>query len=373
MRVLKRLKQVCACTLALSTLILGACSSSSEQENSTSMINGSGSTFIAPLMAEWSARYHQLEGVQINYQSTGSGAGIRQIQEGIVDFAASDQPLTSEELAQWDLMQFPVAAGGIVPVVNLASVTSDEITLDGNTLAGIVLGEITRWNDPRIVALNPMLDLPADDIVVVSRSDGSGTTYNFTEYLSKVSAAFRDTVGIGNSVSWPVGIGGRGNAGVAATVQRIPGSIGYVEFAYAQTNNLTWTKLVNQSGYAVGPSLDGFQAASDQADWESHPDYDVLITDQAGSTTWPIAANTFVLLPKNNLSEDRVNAILDFFRWTNQQEGRSLALGLDYVPLPESVYSMILQSWQAIYGPVQAAQTEGDIDEAPVDLAWLNS
>ena len=320
-----------------------ACTPASKRGNT--LITGSGSTFIAPLMAAWSTQYHEETGVQVNYQATGSGAGIRQAQEGIVDFAASDMPLDPDTLMDYGLMQFPIASGAIVPVINVAGIVPGELILDGPTLADIFTGEIKNWHDPKIADLNPTVDLPDTPIVVIYRSDGSGTTYNFVEYLSKISDHFKNQIGVGTSVSWPSGIGSRGNAGVAAAVGRTLGSIGYVEYAYIAPNDLTWTQMVNHDGQIVRPSIENLQAATQGANWEAATDYYLSITDQPGKGAWPIAANTFILLPKFNFEQTVMQQQLDFFKWAFEQEGESIAYSLDFVPLPQSVQKSIQQDW----------------------------
>ena len=307
-------------------------------------ITGAGATFIYPLLSRWSADYNKSTGAKINYQSIGSGGGIAQIKAGTVDFGSSDKPLPPEELAQAGLGQFPSAIGGVVPVVNIEGVESGKLRLTGTTLADIYLGKITTWNDPAIVALNPGLTLPATKINVVKRSDGSGTTFNFVNYLSKVSPEWKDKVGEGTSVNWPVGIGGKGNEGVAAYVKQIKGSIGYVELAYATQNGMAYTAMQNAAGTFVQPSAASFQAAAATADWATAKDFSLVITNAPGPDAWPIAATNFILMYKQPKNAAGAKSAKEFFRWV-YANGDAQATALGYVPLPDALVQQIEAYW----------------------------
>ncbi|HEX8740802.1 MAG TPA: phosphate ABC transporter substrate-binding protein PstS [Casimicrobiaceae bacterium] len=309
-------------------------------------ITGAGSTFAYPILARWSAAYHAAGGPEVNYQSIGSGAGIAQIKAKTVDFGASDMPLTVADLDKAGLVQFPAIMGGVVPVVNLEGVAPGALKLSGTLLADIYLGSVKSWNDPAIAKLNPALKLPAEPITVVRRSDGSGTTFIWTNYLSKVSAGWKDNVGSGTAVSWPEGVGGKGNEGVAAYVQRIKGSIGYVEYAYAKNNSMTFALVGNREGVYVQPSIASFQAAAAYADWKNAPGFYVIITDQPGKTTWPIAGATFVLMHKVAGNPARADQALKYFDWSFHN-GQKMAEELDYVPLPANVVEMIAAEWKS--------------------------
>jgi phosphate transport system substrate-binding protein len=308
-------------------------------------ITGAGSTFVYPVLSKWSAAYAQKTGDHINYQSIGSGGGIAQIKAGTVDFGASDKPLSPQELAQSGLGQFPIVIGGIVPVVNVEGIGSGQLKLDGATLAKIFLGDINTWNDPAIAALNPSMKLPDARVTVVHRSDGSGTTFNFTDYLSKVSPAWKAKVGEGTAVQWPAGIGGKGNEGVAAYVKQIRGGIGYVEYAYALQNRMSHALLKNAAGHYVQPNLDSFAAAAATADWASAKDFDLVMTNAPGAQAFPIAATTWVILYKHPKNAERSNVAFDFFKWSLEQ-GQAQAKLLDYVPLPESLVQRIEAYWK---------------------------
>ena len=309
-------------------------------------ITGAGATFIYPLLSRWSADYNKSTGAKINYQSIGSGGGIAQIKAGTVDFGSSDKPLPPEELAQAGLGQFPSAIGGVVPVVNIEGVESGKLRLTGTTLADIYLGKITTWNDPAIVALNPGLTLPATKINVVKRSDGSGTTFNFVNYLSKVSPEWKDKVGEGTSVNWPVGIGGKGNEGVAAYVKQIKGSIGYVELAYATQNGMAYTAMQNAAGTFVQPSAASFQAAAATADWATAKDFSLVITNAPGPDAWPIAATNFILMYKQPKDAKRSQDAFDFVKWA-LENGQPQADELHFVPLPKPLVEQVEAYWAA--------------------------
>ncbi|HET9018623.1 MAG TPA: phosphate ABC transporter substrate-binding protein PstS [Acetobacteraceae bacterium] len=308
-------------------------------------ITGAGSTFVYPVLSKWSAEYARQTKVQVNYQSIGSGGGIAQIKAGTVDFGASDKPLTPDELKAAGLAQFPLVIGGVVPVVNVSGIKPGELKLDGPLLADIFLGKVKTWNDPAIAKLNAGLKLPADRINVVHRSDGSGTTFNFVDYLSKVSPAWKAKVGEGTSVAWPTGIGGKGNEGVAAYVERLKGSIGYVEYAYVIQNKMTWATLENAAGSFVRPSAESVQEAAASADWAHAQDFSLVMTDAPGKGAYPIAATTFILMYKQPKDPARAKAALDFFRFA-LEKGQDTAKSLDYVPFPQSVVQQIEAYWQ---------------------------
>jgi phosphate transport system substrate-binding protein len=309
-------------------------------------ITGAGATFIYPLLSKWSDTYHQATGHKINYQSIGSGGGIAQIKAGTVDFGSSDKPLSSEELAAAGLGQFPSAIGGVVPVVNVEGVAPGQLKLTGPLLADIYLGRVAKWNDPAIAAINPGLSLPDAKINVVHRSDGSGTTYNFVNYLSKVSPDWKAKVGEGTSVEWPGGIGGKGNEGVAAYVKQIKGSIGYVELAYALQNGMSHAAMRNAAGNFVQPEAKSFQAAAATADWKSAQDFNLVITNAPGADAWPITATNFILMYKQPKDPARAKAALDFFRWS-LEHGQAQAQALHYVPLPPQLVQQVEAYWAA--------------------------
>ena len=309
-------------------------------------ITGAGATFPYPIYAKWAEAYKAQTGIGMNYQSIGSGGGIKQITAKTVDFGASDMPLKPEELDKNGLMQFPTVIGGVVPVVNIKDIGAGQLKLDGATLANIYLGKITKWNDPALVALNKDLKLPADNITVVHRSDGSGTTFIFTNYLSKVSAEWKSTVGESTAVSWKAGIGGKGNEGVAANVQRMKNTIGYVEYAYALQNKMNAVQMKNRDGQFVKPEDSSFRAAAAGAQWDKAPGFYKILTDEAGKGSWPISGATFVLMHKVQEKPATGKEVLKFFDWTYDKGGK-LASDLDYVPLPENVVKLIRAAWKA--------------------------
>jgi phosphate transport system substrate-binding protein len=309
-------------------------------------LTGAGATFPYPIYAKWADAYKTQSGVGLNYQSIGSGGGIKQIKASTVDFGASDMPLTAQELDHDGLMQFPAIIGGVVPVVNVDGVAPGQLKLTGAALADIYLGKIKTWNDAALVALNPELKLPATAITVVRRADGSGTTFLFTDYLSMVSTEWKGRVGTGTSVSWPSGVGGKGNEGVAAYVQRIKGAIGYVEFAYAQKNKMPHALMKNQSGQWVSPGQEGFAAAAANARWDKAPGFYELLTDQPGAKSWPITGASFILLHRTAADPAKTLGVLSFFSWAFKN-GKQMAVELDYVPMPESVVKLIEASWRA--------------------------
>ena len=313
-------------------------------------ISGAGATFPYPIYAKWAEAYAAKTGLKMNYQSIGSGGGIAQINAKTVDFGASDMPLKPAELEKSGLTQFPPVIGGEVMVVNLPGITPGQMTLDGPTIANIYLGKITKWNDPAIAKLNPGLKLPDTAIAVVHRSDGSGTTFIFTDYLSKVSPEWKDKVGEGTSVEWPVGIGGKGNEGVAALTARTMGAIGYVEYAYALQNKLVHTKLVNHDGVILEPGSKVFQAAAANADWKSAPGFYLILTDQPGKESWPITGATFILMHKKQDNPEKAKEVLNFFDWAYKNGGQ-LAESLDYIPMPPNAVAIFEDSWKQIVGP----------------------
>jgi phosphate transport system substrate-binding protein len=309
-------------------------------------ITGAGATFPYPVYAKWAEAYRAKTGVGLNYQSIGSGGGIKQIKAKTVDFGASDMPLKPEDLEASGLMQFPTVVGGAVPVVHLDNINSGDLKLTGAVLADIYLGKITKWDDPAIVALNSGVKLPDDDITVVHRSDGSGTSFIWTNYLSKVSPEWQSKVGEGSSVSWPVGIGGKGNEGVASYVQRVHGSIGYVEYAYALQIKMATVTLQNKAGEFVQPSAETFAAAAAGADWSNAPGFYLILTDQPGKNAWPVSGATFILIYKTQDKPENGKEVLKFFDWAYSDEGDKLAASLDYVPLPSSVIDLIKSEWK---------------------------
>ena len=309
-------------------------------------ITGAGATFPFPVYSKWADAYKKETGNGLNYQSIGSGAGIKQIQAKTVTFGATDAPLKAEQLEKDGLVQWPMVMGAIVPVVNLEGIASGELMFDGETLANIYLGKITKWDDPAIAKLNPKLKLPTAAITVVRRSDGSGTTFNFTDYLSKASADWKAKVGTGTAVEWPAGVGAKGNEGVAGNIGQTKNSIGYVEYAYAKQNKLTHAGLINKAGKPVQPSIAAFQAAAANADWAKAPGYYLILTDQPGETSWPITAATFILMHKDATDKAASQEAIKFFRWAFAK-GDKMAEELDYIPMPESVVKQIEKTWSA--------------------------
>ncbi|HEL3806308.1 TPA: phosphate ABC transporter substrate-binding protein PstS [Stenotrophomonas maltophilia] len=307
-------------------------------------ITGAGASFIYPVMSKWSADYSTATGKKVNYQSIGSGGGIAQIKAKTVDFGSSDAPLKPEDLAASGLAQFPSVIGGVVPVVNVAGIAPGALKLDGAVLANIFLGKIKSWNDPAIAALNPGLTLPNAKVTVVHRSDGSGTTFNFVNYLSKVSPEWKSSVGEGTSVQWPAGIGGKGNEGVAAYVKQIKGGIGYVELSYALQNKLSYTAMKNAAGKFVQPSDTSFAAAAASADWANAKDFYLVMTNAPGAESWPITATNFILVQKAPKNAANGKATQEFFRWV-YKNGDAQARQLDYVPLPDSLVRQIETYW----------------------------
>ena len=321
-------------------------------ENIAMNITGAGASFPQPIYAKWSADYNAATGGQVNYQSIGSSGGIKQIIAKTVDFGASDAPMTPEELAENDLIQFPTVIGGVVPVVNIEGVEPGQLKLDGETLANIYLGKISKWNDPAITALNPDLTLPDAQITTVFRSDGSGTTFNFTDYLAKVSSDWKDNVGVDKTIKWPTtatGAGGKGNEGVASYVNRMKNSIGYVEYAYAKQNNMSHAALKNAAGNIVQPSAETFAAAGD-IDWSQQEGFYKVITNSETDQAWPIAAATFILVHKQPQDAKQVAGVLNFFDWAYSQ-GDQDAMDLDYVPFSDKAVALFKDKWNEVVGP----------------------
>ena len=309
-------------------------------------ISGAGATFPYPLYAKWADTYKKDTGVALNYQSIGSGGGIKQIKAKTVDFGASDKPLTPEELQKEGLFQFPMVVGGVVPVVNLEGIKPGQVKLTGALLADIYLGKIKKWNDPQLVAINAGVNLPATDIIPVSRSDGSGTTFIFTNYLAKVSPEWKTTVGNDASVKWPAGISSKGNEGVASSVKQQANSIGYVEYAYVMQNKMTYTQLKNKDGSFVAPDDKSFSAAAAGADWAHAPGFYEIITDEPGKASWPISGASFILIHKVQDKPESGKEVLTFFDWA-YKNGDKMALELDYIPIPDSVAQLVASQWKA--------------------------
>jgi len=307
-------------------------------------ITGAGATFPYPIYGKWAYEYEKISGVKMNYQSIGSGGGIQQISNKTVDFGASDAPLKAEELDSKGLIQFPMVIGGAVPVVNLSGVGDLQLKLDGETLGLIFAGDVKKWDDPRLVKLNPGVNLPAKAITVVHRADGSGTTFLWTHYLSQVCPKWKNLVGYGSAVEWPAGVGGKGNEGVASYVKQVDGSIGYVEFAYALQNKLKVAQLKNRDGNFVSPSSGSFGAAAANANWEKADHFFLVLTNQPGKDSWPVTGASFILIYKNQESPDKAATMLKFFDWCFRS-GAPYAEKLDYIPIPESVYTQIEKVW----------------------------
>ena len=308
-------------------------------------ISGAGATFPYPIYAKWADAYKKLTGVGLNYQSIGSGGGIKQIKAKTVTFGASDMPLKPDDLKAAGLLQFPMIIGGVVPVVNLKGVGPGQLHLDGATIAEIYMGDIAKWDDPKIKRLNPKLSLPGTAIAPVYRSDGSGTNFLFSDYLSKSSPKFQSSIGANSSVQWPVGIGAKGNEGVANMTTQTDGAIGYVEYAYAKQNKMSFALLTNKSGAVVSPSAESFQAAAANADWAKADSYYLILTDQPGAKSWPITGASFILLYKQPSDTAPVDAALKFFAWA-YKDGAAMAAELDYVPLPASLVAQVKKTWR---------------------------
>jgi len=311
-------------------------------------ISGAGATFPYPVYSRWAQAYQQQTGVNVNYQSIGSGGGIRQIKERTVTFGASDSPLKPEELQQGGLVQFPMIMGGVVPVVNLPGIQPGQLKLDGETLAKIYLGDITKWNDAAIKALNPGVDLPSTAIAPIYRSDGSGTNFLFTNYLTQVSDKFKESVGSSTSVQWPVGIGARGNEGVSAMTGQTRGAVGYVEYAYAKQNKMTFVQMKNRDGQWVSPDGETFQSAAASADWAQAPGFYLILTNQPGAKSWPITGASFILMHRRPQDPEASRQALKFFDWA-YKNGDKMAEELDYVPMPDSVVDLVEQTWKSAF------------------------
>ena len=309
-------------------------------------LTGAGATFPYPIYSKWAEAYKAATGIGLNYQSIGSGGGIKQIKAKTVDFGASDMPLKAEELEKEGLMQFPAIIGGVVPVVNLEGVMPGQLKLTSDVIAGIHLAKITKWNAPEIAALNPGLTLPNLAITVVHRADGSGTTFVWCDYLSKANADFKATIGAGTAVKWPTGVGGKGNEGVAANVQRIKGAFGYVEYAYAKKNKISHAQLKNRDGEFVQPDDETFKSAAANADWQGTPGMGVILTYQTGKNSWPATGASFILMHKTQPEALTGRAVLKFFDWSFKN-GATMASDLDYVPLPPAVVKLINETWKA--------------------------
>lgn len=327
--------------LVAGVVAAGAFSSAMAQQEAT----GAGASFPAPLYSKWAADYNKATGVKINYQSVGSGAGLRQIEAKTVDFGASDAPLKDEDLNKKGLVQFPTVIGGVVPVVNIKGIAAGQIKLSGQVLGDIYLGKITNWNDAAIKALNPGVALPDAAIAPVRRADGSGTSFIFTNYLSKVNAEWKSKVGEGTAVNWPTGAGGKGNEGVAAFVGRLPNSIGYVEYAYVKQNKMTYVQMQNADGQFVAPDDTAFKSAAAGADWAKS--FYQILTNQPGKESWPITGATFILMQKSQDKPVQAATSLKFFEWA-YKSGDKTAEDLDYVPMPDAVKGVILKSWAGI-------------------------
>jgi phosphate transport system substrate-binding protein len=332
--------------VAAAALLTAACGSNTGNNSaepagaSAQQITGAGSTFVYPVLSAWAADYQKQSGTGVNYQSIGSGGGISQVEAGTVDFGATDQPLSSDELAKNNLAQFPVVIGGIVAVVNIPGLNAGQLKLTGPVLADIYAGKIKSWNDPVITKLNPGVALPSANIAVVHRSDGSGTTFNFTHYLSQVSPTWKGGPGEGKTVSWPTGVGGKGNEGVAGYVKQIPNAIGYVEYAYVVQNHMAYAQLQNAAGTFVSPSAETFSNAAETADWTNAQDFNLVMTNAPGPQAYPITATTFILMPKQPRDKAKSDAALSFFKYA-LENGQAQAQKLDYVPLPQALVQQI--------------------------------
>ncbi len=335
-----RLKQLFA------SMIIGTSAILTTTASMAADMTGAGATFPYPIYAKWAEMYKKTTGNGLNYQSVGSGAGIKQIKAKTVDFGASDMPLKAEDLAAEGLVQFPAIMGGVVLVVNLEGITPGQLKLTGPVIADIYLGKVTKWNDAAIAALNPGVKLPAEEITVVHRADGSGTSFLFTDYLSKTSPDFKAKIGAGTAVKWITGVGGKGNEGVAANVQRIKGGIGYVEWAFAKKNKMSHTQLKNKDGVFLQPDDDNFKAAAANAEWAKTPGFGVVLTDQAGKTAWPITGASYILMHKVQPDGVKAKEVLKFFDWAYKNGGPA-ATELDYVPMPASVTKLVQDAWKA--------------------------
>jgi phosphate transport system substrate-binding protein len=327
------------------SLVVGASAAMTMSIVSAADMTGAGATFPYPIYAKWAEMYKKASGNGLNYQSVGSGAGIKQIKAKTVDFGASDMPLSAAELTEAGLFQFPAIMGGVVTIVNLPGITPGQMKLTGPVVADIYLGKITKWNAPEIAALNPGVKLPDDEITVVHRADSSGTSFLFTDFLSKTNADFKAKIGSGTAVKWATGVGGKGNEGVAANVQRIKGSIGYVEWAYAKKNKMAHTQLKNKDGVFLQPDDDAFKAAAAGAEWTKTPGFAIVLTDAAGKASWPITGVSYILMHKSQADGAKGKEVLKFFDWSFKN-GSAAAAELDYVPMPESVTKLVDAAWK---------------------------
>jgi len=318
--------------------------------HAASQITGAGATFPAPMYNKWAEEYNKLTGTKLNYQAIGSGGGVKQIQAKTVDFGASDDPTKDDVLAKDGLAQFPAVIGGVVPVINVQGIAPGQIKLNNDVLSDIFRAKVTKWNDPAIASVNPGVKLPDTAITLVYRSDSSGTTAVFTDFLAQVSPPFKGVVGSGKTVNWPAGVGGKGNAGVAANVTKIDGAIGYVEFAYAKQNKMTHVALINRDGKVVQPSLANFSAAAAKADWAGTPNFAVNLNNQPGANSWPITSPTYILMYKKADKPEQSAETLKFFHWA-LTKGQKSAEALDYVPMPDNAVKAIVKSWSDIKAP----------------------
>lgn len=333
-------------SIKMRTAMLGVVSVLAANVVHAAEVTGAGASFVFPLMSKWSADYNAATTHRINYQSIGSSGGIAQIKAKTVDFGSSDAPLKPEDLASAGLIQFPSVIGGVVPVINVAGIEPGKLKLSGALLADIFLGKVTKWNDAAVVALNDGLTLPDAKITIVHRSDGSGTTFNFANYLSKVNPEWKSKVGEGTSVQWPTGLGGKGNEGVAAYVKQVKNAIGYVELSYALQNKMTYTQMQNKAGKFVLPSAESFAAAAASADWANATDFNLVITDAPGDASWPITATNFILMQVQPKDAERAKHAREFFSWA-YENGKAQASALDYVPLPDSLVEQVKAYWTA--------------------------
>jgi len=334
-----RMKQLMA------SMIVGASAALAFTTAAAADMTGAGATFPYPIYAKWAEAYKAATGNGLNYASVGSGAGIKQIKAKTVDFGASDKPLKAEELDEAGLMQFPAIMGGVVTIVNLDGITPGQMKLTGQVVGDIFLGKITKWNDPAIAALNPGVKLPAEEITVVHRADSSGTSFLFTDFLSKTNAEFKTKVGADAAVKWPTGVGGKGNEGVAANVQRIKGAIGYVEWAYAKKNKMSHTQLKNKDGVFLQPDDENFKAAAANAEWTKTPGFGVVLTDQPGKASWPITGVSYILMHKQQADAAKGKEVIKFFDWAFANGDKS-AIELDFVPMPDTVVKQVQASWK---------------------------
>ncbi|MFB9289772.1 phosphate ABC transporter substrate-binding protein PstS [Pseudoduganella plicata] len=329
----------------MASMIVGASAAMAFTTVAAADMTGAGATFPYPIYAKWAESYKAATGNGLNYASVGSGAGIKQIKAKTVDFGASDKPLKAEELDEAGLMQFPAIMGGVVTIVNLDGITPGQMKLTGQVVGDIFLGKITKWNDPAIAALNPGVKLPAEDITVVHRADSSGTSFLFTDFLSKTNAEFKTKVGADAAVKWPTGVGGKGNEGVAANVQRIKGAIGYVEWAYAKKNKMSHTQLKNKDGVFLQPDDENFKAAAANAEWTKTPGFGVVLTDQPGKASWPITGVSYILMHKQQADAAKGKEVIKFFDWAFANGDKS-AIELDFVPMPDTVVKQVQASWK---------------------------